>query len=55
LIATVILSGLVGLVIGLLWCYWKQIRALYDNRDVIQTGGALVGSAQDFAASLKKL
>lgn len=50
-----ILGGIIGLLIGLAWCYWKQINAAYQNRDLLSSGGNLVSSAQDFYAQLKKL
>ena len=53
--SNIILGGIIGLLIGLAWCYWKQIRAAYDNRDLISSGSDLYSSAQAFYGQLKKL
>lgn len=45
----------VGLLVGLAFCYWKQLQTVYKNRDVISSGSNLVGDAQDFWSSIKKL
>lgn len=28
-------AAIIGFLLGLIVCYWKQLRALYDNRDTI--------------------
>jgi len=50
-----ILGGIIGLLIGLAWCYWKQIQAAYNNRDLISSGSNLYQDAQDFYSQLRKL
>lgn len=52
---SVILAGVIGLLLGLLWCYYKQLQSAYANRNLISSGGNLVGAAQDFAAQVRKL
>ncbi len=55
MVSTFILGGIVGLLLGLLICYYKQIKAVYDHRDVISSGSNLISSAQDFYGDLQKL
>jgi hypothetical protein len=52
---SLIISGIIGLLLGLAYCYWKQIQAAYAARDVIASGATFVGASQDFYSSLKKL
>lgn len=47
-----IISGIIGFLLGLAWCYWKQIRAVYDNRDRIESGIKLANAASDFYEKL---
>jgi hypothetical protein len=47
-----IFAGLIGLLVGLAYCYWKQLNAVYAQRDVIASGATLVGAAQDFYKKL---
>lgn len=53
--SNLILGGIIGLLVGLAWCYWKQIQAAYDNRDLISSGSDLYSSAQNFWMQLKKV
>ena len=53
--SNLILGGIIGLLIGLAWCYWKQITAAYQNRDLISSGSNLYSSAQDFWAQFTKV
>jgi hypothetical protein len=50
-----VFGGIVGLLLGLAWCYYRQLQAAYQNRNLISSGGNLVASAQDFYALVKKL
>lgn len=50
--STFILGALLGLAIGLVYCYWKAIRAAYDNRGLISSGSNLVDAGKDFANQL---
>ncbi len=52
--STLILGGIVGLLLGLIWCYWKQIRAVYDNKNLISTGSDLADAATNFYGELQK-
>lgn len=53
MIPSFILGGIIGLLAGLLWCYWKQINAVYENRDLISKGGTAVSSVQDFIGAVR--
>lgn len=53
--STLLLGGVLGLLLGLAWCYWQQITAAYNNRGLIQSGSNLVTDAKDFVGNLQKL
>ncbi len=53
--SNLILGGIIGLLLGLAWCYWKQITMVYQNRDLLTSGGNLVTDAQTFWAQLQKV
>ncbi len=52
---SVIVAGVIGLLLGLLWCYYKQLQAAYENRNLIASGGNFVAAGQDLFAQIKKL
>ena len=43
-----VIGAVVGLLIGLLYCYWNQLQKAYQNRDKISSGLNLINAAQDF-------
>jgi len=49
------LGGLVGFLLGLLYCYWKQIQTLYQHKDVIGAGSDLLTASQNFWDQVQKL
>jgi hypothetical protein len=49
------LGGIIGLLIGLAWCYWKQIQLVYNNQGLISSGSNLATDAQAFWGNLQKL
>jgi hypothetical protein len=53
--STFILGGIVGLLLGLLICYYKQIRLAYENRGLISAGSDLASASQNFITELHKL
>lgn len=53
--SNLILGGILGLLIGLAWCYWNQIRAAYQNKDLLISGSNLVTDFQNFTGELRKL
>lgn len=55
IMSNLILGGIIGLLIGLAWCYWKQIQAVYQNRDLISSGNTLYSDAQNFWSQVTKL
>ncbi len=44
----VVVGAIVGLLLGLLWCYYQQLQAAYKNRGLISAGGNLVSAGTDF-------
>jgi hypothetical protein len=51
-----ILGGaVIGFLLGLIYCYWRQIQTAYENRDLISSGGNLVSDAQAFWGQIRKL
>ena len=53
--SNIILGGLIGLMLGLAWCYWKQIQTAYAQKDLLLSGSNLVTDAQTFYGELQKL
>lgn len=53
--STLLLGGVLGLLLGLAWCYWQQIQTAYNNRDLISSGSTLITDVQNFAGNLQKL
>lgn len=49
-----ILGAVIGFLIGLAFCYWKQLQSAYENRDIISSGANLVGAGQQFYDDLRK-
>lgn len=50
--STFLLGAIIGLLIGLVYCYWKQISFAYQNRDLLSSGANLASAAQDFYQKL---
>jgi hypothetical protein len=48
-------AAILGFLLGLAWCYWKAIKTVYENKDVITSGVDVVTSAQAFYGNLRKL
>jgi hypothetical protein len=53
--SNLILGGVIGLLLGLAWCYWRQINAVYQNKDLLISGSNLATDAQTFIGNLRKL
>lgn len=47
-----IISGIIGFLLGLAYCYWTQIKKAYDNRDKISAGLTFVSAGVDFYEKL---
>ena len=45
---SLIYGTVIGLLLGLAWCYWKQIKVAQQNSGLIQSGSNLYNSASDF-------
>lgn len=53
--STFLLGGIIGLLLGLAWCYWKQIQLAYRNQDLISSGQNLYSDVQNFWGQLQKI
>lgn len=53
--STLLLGGLLGLMLGLAWCYWQQIQTVYKNRDLISSVSNLQNDASNLVNQLQKL
>lgn len=51
----VLFGAVVGLLLGLAYCYWKQVQTAYAHRDLISATGDLVTSGSNFWDQVKKL
>ncbi len=51
---SLIYGTIVGLLLGLAWCYWKQIRAVQENKDLLTSGSDLFNSAQTFVGQVRQ-
>jgi hypothetical protein len=51
----VVMGAVVGFLLGLLWCYYKQLKLAYDNRGLIGAGSDLASAGQNFYDQLRKL
>ena len=47
-----ITGAIIGFLLGLIWCYYKQLNALNDNRGLIGAGSDLVGAGVHFKDEL---
>jgi hypothetical protein len=50
-----LLGGIIGLLLGLAWCYWKQIQFAYQNQGLISSGSNLITDLQNFWANVQKV
>jgi len=50
-----IFGAIVGFLLGLLLCYYQQIKAAYDKRNLISSGTNVVSSVQSFIGELQKV
>ncbi len=53
--SSALLGGLVGFLLGLLFCYWKQIQAVYQHKDLIGAGSDLISAGQNFWDQVQKV
>lgn len=51
---SLIYGTIIGLLLGLAYCYWKQIMSAYNNRGVLGAGDTLLSDAQTFYSNLRK-
>lgn len=48
-------AALIGFLLGLAYCYWKAISAVYKNRDLISAGSDAISAGQNLYSELRKL
>jgi hypothetical protein len=53
--SNLILGGIIGFLVGLLICYWKQIQSAYQNRGLISDVSAVSGGVSAAQDIFKKL
>lgn len=51
--SNLILGAIVGLLVGLGYCYWKQIQTAYQNKDLISSGTNFYDAGATFLSQLK--
>jgi hypothetical protein len=49
----VIAAFVIGVLVGLIVCYWNQIKAVYENRNLISSGANLIDAGQDFFSQVR--
>jgi hypothetical protein len=54
-VTSIVVAAIIGLLLGLLWCYYKQLQAAYDNRNLISSGGNFIAAGQDLLGQIRKL
>jgi hypothetical protein len=52
---TPLVGGIIGFLLGLLLCYWKQLQTAYQKRDLIGSGADLITAGGNFLDQLKKI
>jgi len=50
-----LVGALVGFLLGLAWCYYKQLQAAYENRNLIASGANAASAVSDFVGQVRKL
>jgi len=50
---SLIYGTVIGLLLGLAYCYWKQLNQAYQNRGLIGAAGDFQTSAQNLWTQLK--
>ena len=48
-------GAVLGFLLGLAWCYWKAIKSVYDNKDLIGSGVDVFNAGDKFVGELRKL
>jgi len=48
-------AALIGFLLGMLYCYWKAITAVYQKKDLVESGANVYTSVADFYGQLKKI
>lgn len=48
-------AAIIGFLVGMAYCYWKAITAVYQNKDLISSGVNAVTAGQDLYDQLRKI
>lgn len=51
---SLIVAGVIGFLIGLIYCYSKQLNELAENKDLLASGGKVYTSLQDFYGQIRE-
>jgi hypothetical protein len=49
-----IYGTIVGLLLGLAYCYWKSINVAYQNRGLINAGSNVIDDVQNLFSEIKQ-
>jgi hypothetical protein len=50
----IIYGTIVGLLLGLAYCYWQSLTSLYNNRDTLTSTNNLINDASSIYNDLKQ-
>jgi hypothetical protein len=51
--SSVLGGAIIGVLVGLLICYYKQLQSAYANRDVLSSGANLVSAGEQFYTTVR--
>lgn len=51
---SLIYGTVIGLLIGLAYCYWKQIKVAKENAGVLGAADSLYGAASNFVSQFRQ-
>lgn len=49
-----IAAGLIGFLLGIIFCYYKQIKMVYQQKDLIGAGSDFITSGQNLYDHLRQ-
>lgn len=52
---TLIGAAVIGFLVGLIICYWKQLKSAYDNRETIGAASDVIGGTQQAVGGLQTI
>lgn len=48
-------AAIIGFLVGLVFCFWRQLKTAYDNRETLGAASDVIGGAQQAAGGLQTL